>query len=191
MSRSPVQLRAVRQEDAEALKEIWSSLSVRGKSAEDVLLGIKASIARTDEHPGERIVVAEIDGAVVGACHLQIGELTPLSGEQCVRLSHLATVETKQADPVARALVDAAVTWAEDEGVSHVIATTASGNREANRFMARLGLAQVAVTRVASTATLRGKLPTEKSAVGGRPANQKLDKVLAARRSLRRQRPAG
>ena len=41
---------------------------------------------------------------------------------------------------------------------ARVLATAASGSREANRYLARLGFAPLVVHRVASTATLRRSL---------------------------------
>ena len=55
----------------------------------------------------------------------------------------------------------AAVTWAEEKDVSHVTAITASSSRDTQRFLARLGLAPVAMVRVANTALLRHKLTPE------------------------------
>ena len=62
-----------------------------------------------------------------------------------------------------------------------------AGSRDANRFMARIGLGPYAVVRVAPTHAVRSRLTAYRrpaSSTGARPLTQ----VLAARRSLRRSR---
>ena len=66
---------------------------------------------------------------------------------------------------VGRALMDAAVSYAEELGVGHVATAAASGSRDANRFMARLALGPRAVLRVASTPMVRAKLTAQRPAV--------------------------
>jgi hypothetical protein len=82
--------------------------------------------------------------------------------------------------------MEAAVTYAEELGVGHVLTAVSHDSRQSNRFMARLGLSQQAVLRVAGTPTVRSKLtaqlPGKLRQNGARPVGQ----VLAARRSLRR-----
>ena len=86
--------------------------------------------------------------------------------------------------------MDAAVTYAEELGIGHVLTAAAYSSRSGNRFMARLALGPMAVLRVAATPTIRVKLtaqlPAKIRPSGARPMGQ----VLAARRSLRRQHPA-
>ena len=59
---------------------------------------------------------------------------------------------------VGKALMECAVTWAEELGIGHVATAAASGSREANRFMARLALGPQAVLRVAPTPACGRKL---------------------------------
>jgi hypothetical protein len=90
---------------------------------------------------------------------------------------------------VGRALLEAAVTWAEEKDIAHVVTATSVSSRDANRFMARLGLGQVAVLRGATTAALRAKLPVEPPAaarVGTSQTHSHVGQVLARRRLLRR-----
>jgi hypothetical protein len=91
---------------------------------------------------------------------------------------------------VGHTLMDAAVTYAEELGIGHVLTAAAYSSRSGNRFMARLALGPMAVLRVAATPTIRAKLtaqlPAKIRPAGARPMGQ----VLAARRSLRRQHPA-
>jgi GNAT superfamily N-acetyltransferase len=88
---------------------------------------------------------------------------------------------------VGSALMEAAVTWAEELGIAHVATAAVSGSRDANRFMARIALGPYAVLRVATTHAVRTRLTAHRrpaQSSGGRQLTQ----VLAARRSLRRSR---
>ena len=88
---------------------------------------------------------------------------------------------------VGAALMEAAVTWAEEHGVTHVATAAVSGARDANRFMARLALGPYATLRLATTHAVRSRLSAgRRSATNGTP--RQVTQVLAARRSLRRSR---
>ncbi len=80
-------------------------------------------------------------------------DLTP-----AVHVTHLLVAPTHRRRGVGRTLLAAVVHLADERGVDRVLATAASGSREANRYLARLGFAPLVVHRVASTATLRRSL---------------------------------
>lgn len=189
MAWTPVTLREARDDDAAVLARLWEELAIRGRSTEESLLGIKAAIARAASAPLERIVVAEQAGEVTGACHQVCAPISPLSEEYALRMSHLVVAESAD-DGVPKALVDGALSWAEDLGLGHVVTSTSSTNRDTNRLLARLGLTQASVIRVSTTTALRSRLPKEGQPVHGRRSSRQ-DRLLAARRSLRRQRDAG
>jgi hypothetical protein len=69
-----------------------------------------------------------------------------------------------------------------------VIAAAAVASRDANRFMARLGLGQIAVVRGAPVAALRAKLPVDPPAAArvGSRSSRTAGQVLVQRRSMRR-----
>lgn len=189
MSRCPAQVRQALETDAAELAELWSGLT-RRTSQGDAIADAAAAIRRSQERGFERIIVAVHLGSIVGAAHLSIGEISPISSETVLRVSHLSVGTDFRRRGVGRALMDAALTYAEEHGVANVMAASASNSRDANRFMARLGLAQIACVRVASTTSMRSKLPAEMPASlrrGAPAANRQLGQVLAARRSMRRQ----
>ena len=65
--------------------------------------------------------------------------------------------------------MDAALTWAEEKDITEVTALT-DGNRETNRFFARLGLATLGTVRHTSAAGLRKKLSRERAGVAAATA---------------------
>lgn len=186
MSRSGVQIRSARLDDAEELLDLWQTLPGRSAAGSDPQADIQSTLRKVMASDRERIVVAEVGGRIVAALHLGIGQLTPMTSEQAVFASHLCVDDNFRRRGIARALMEAAVTWAEENAGAHVVALSAVNSRDTSRFMARLGLSQAAVVRVASTSALRAKLPVERPGMRPVAGNRQLGQVLAARRSLRR-----
>jgi GNAT superfamily N-acetyltransferase len=184
MSRYSLTPRIAGREDAPLLAELWSDVLRRAERTEQVAeleLIIKSAAAS----PEERVVVVEYDGHVAGAVFLRITSLTPLNLEPSVQAIYPRVFDRFRRHGVGRALMDAATTFAEEAGVLHVATGVPSSSRESNRFMARLGLAPVAVYRVAPTPVLRNRISRERPQAAGDAGRSK---VLAARRSLRRAR---
>jgi GNAT superfamily N-acetyltransferase len=187
VSRSAVHIRAVHLDDAEELLAVWQTLPPRLAAQEQARAEVEGTIRKVLASERERIVVAEVGDRLAGALHLKIVPLAPLSSDLAVFTSHLNVVPEFRKRGIARGLMESAVTWAEENAIVHVVAMSAVNSRDTSRFMARLGLAQAAVVRVAPTATLRAKLPVDLPGVS-RPvaSNRQIGQVLAARRSLRR-----
>ena len=87
---------------------------------------------------------------------------------------------------VGRALMDAAVTFAEECRRTPRVDRGALRLARRNRFMARLGLGPTATLRIAPTTAVRAKLTAQRLPVA-RPTRH-LTHVLAVRRSMRRRR---
>lgn len=191
MSRNPVQVRDAAPDDAEALLAVWDDFSRR--QSERCPQGTAraeaaAAIARAAADPHERILVGTIDNRVVGAVHLRRGPVSPIHAEPAVFASHLHVLEDWRRHGVGRALLEAATCWAEDMEIGHMIGAASATSRDANRFMARLGLAQIAVVRGATVAALRSKMPVEPPpAAQVSSRNQRVvGQLIAQRRSQRR-----
>lgn len=187
MARCPVLVRDAEPEDVEALRELLSAVVVRGHDdprRDDEM----AAVANIAVDPDQRLVVAVLDGDVVGVAHLVRAPVSPLQTESAVHVLHLNVRPDARRHGVGHALLEASVTWAEEKDTSHLIVAAAAASRDTNRFMARLGLGQVALMRMASVATLRARLPVEApvaARVGAR-SHRTVGQVLAQRRSLRR-----
>ena len=82
---------------------------------------------------------------------------------------HLQVIEGFRRHGVGRALMEATVSWAEETVASHIVAAASATSRDANRFMARLGLTQMAVVR-GSTARDAGQ--AARGDPGRRPGRQ-------------------
>ncbi len=183
MPRPAPHIRDAVPDDAAELLQLW----VRATPAEDAatreLEEARRALAGIAANPDERLLVAEVEGHVVAALQLTRGPISPLSRDSVVHTSHLIVDPDQRRHGHAHALMDAAVSWAEEKDVAQVTAIT-DGDRDTNRFFARLGLVSLATVRHTTTANLRKHLSAERRRVSG--GNRHLVEVLAQRRSARR-----
>ena len=185
MFRSPVLVRDAIPDDQDALVAVWGP---GDRSPDREALARQeagASLARIAADPDQRLLVGVLDGQVAGAVHLARWPLSPIDAESAVYVLHLHVLDAYRRHGVGRALLEATLTWAEEKDSLHVVAAVSASSRDANRFMARLGLSQVAVIRGGTVAALRAKLPAETPAaarVTGR-SQHSVGQVLAQRRS--------
>jgi GNAT superfamily N-acetyltransferase len=182
MTRSLVSLRDATLADVVHLADLWQPYLRRG--GEEHLHDLATAIEQLGSRPGERLVVAEHDGEFAGAVFLRAAPYSPVNPEPVLQAHNAAVVPSHRKRGVGKALMECAVTWAEELGIGHVATATSSGSREANRFMARLALGPQAVLRMAPTPVVRSKLSARY------PAARQVTQVLAARRSLRHTRSA-
>jgi len=182
-------LRAATTDDVVLLLELWSGLLRPGDTQEqaaDLELVVKNAAAS----PEQRLLVAEVDGEPAGAVLLQVRQVSALDRRQVVEAVSPHVLPAHRGQGVGLMLVEAAVTFAEDLAIAFVGTATLASSREANRFMARLGLRPQAVLRVASTHPLRAKVEALRPAG---PRERQRSRLAAARRSRvsRRSGPSG
>lgn len=188
MSRASVQLRLAVPTDAVVLRELWSDV-LRPTTREEQVADVVAILESTALDPDARVVVAEIDGQVLGAVHLRVGVVSTLNLERMVQVFAPHVMPGHHRRGVGTALMEAATVFAEERGIGLVGAAALSASRDANRFFARLSMGPVAVLRVASTAGLRQRLPAGRPVrTAGGSGTRHVDKVLAARRGRRQAR---
>lgn len=189
MSRAPVQVRDATPEDAAALVAVWGDFRRAGeRSTEQAVSEAASAVARIAADPDERLLVGLIDDEVAGAAHLLRAATSPIHTETAIHITHLHVLGGHRRHGVGKALIEAAVSWGEEKETSHLLAAASVHSRDANRFMARLGLSQVAIVRGATIPALRAKLPVEPPAcamVSGRN-HRTVGQVLAQRRLQRR-----
>ncbi len=190
MPRQPPRIRDARPEDATALLQLWTAVSgmadnlAQGRSLADA----EQALATIALDADQRLLVAEHEGDIVAAMKLSRGPLWPLALEQAVHSSFLLVLPQHRRHGYGHALLEAALAWAEEKDLSQVTVVT-DGNRDTNRFFARLGLSTLGNVRYANTAALRKKLSSERGRAAG--GNRHLVEVLAQRRSMRRREGAG
>jgi GNAT superfamily N-acetyltransferase len=190
VSRAPVVVRSAVPEDARSLIELWTADASQsgGAEAPDPALEdgpraqeAAACIAQIAADPDHQLLVAEIDGTILGAMHLRRGRVSPIQLAEAVHVTHLQVRGGYRRRGIATALLSAATAWADEKDSPHLLAVAPAQSREAQRFLARLGFAQVAVVRAVATSTLRHRFSTM-------TVSRETNRLLAARRTLRRRR---
>jgi ribosomal protein S18 acetylase RimI-like enzyme len=192
VKRTQVSMREASPDDAPVLAEIWSEVLRRADHV-DRIADLEAIIARSAPVDDEQIVVAEYDGEVAGAVYLRVSTLSPLNLEPVAQAISPHVLPAFRRRGIGRALMGAAVTFAEERGIAHLATAAVSGSRDANRFMARLALGPHAILRLAPTAMVQAKLDAQApaGATARRSGGRQLTHVLNARRSTRRAQRRG
>jgi predicted N-acetyltransferase YhbS len=185
--RSSPTIRKAGPEDVHALVELWERV-MRKAEREDLVADARRIIADCEASPDDCVVVAEVEGVVAGSVFLRATTVTPVNREPVVQAISPHVAPRFQGRGVGRALIEAAVSYAEERGIGHVASAALTGSRDANRFMARLALGPVATLRLAPTAAVRSRLATQGRGV--LTPSRQLTQVIAARRSLRRRADA-
>jgi GNAT superfamily N-acetyltransferase len=187
VSRTPVDVRDLGPQDGPALERLWHDLPrpTEWGSGQDLAGHVLAALA---DDPSSRVLVAVSGGEVVGSAYLRTVRPSPLLNDRSLSLSHLQVEESQTRRGVGRALLEAALSHAEHHGISSILVAGAVSDRETNRFLARLGLAQVAVIRGSSVAALRARMPVEPSVAARSSRAKQVGQVVAARRLQRRAR---
>lgn len=183
MSRPGLTPRIARPADAPELAELWADVLRRVDRAEqiaDLELLIKGAAAS----PEQRFVVVDHDDRLAGAVFLRLTTVSPINLEPCVQSVHPRVFVPYRKRGVGRTLMEAAVEFAEENGVLQVTATVPATARDANRFMARIALAPAATLRIAPTSAVRARLTPPAPAGQGRST----PRVIVVRRRQRRAR---
>jgi ribosomal protein S18 acetylase RimI-like enzyme len=165
VSRANVRVRPVDAGDVLGLVELTQSVDLRS----GVFSG-RPLLDNATEHLSERfadiiregartlLVAVDDNGAVVGLLVARRDEIGAIDLTPVLHVSHLMVAPKHRRRGVGRMLLTAAVHLAEERGMDHVLATAASGSREGNRYLARLGFAPLVMHRVAPTSVLRRSL---------------------------------
>lgn len=166
MSRVCVKVRPAERPDVENLVRLIASIDansgifhgrplldpdishLRARLGEIVDEGLRTLLVAVDEQTED----------IVGLLVAKLDEIGTIDLTPAVHVTHLLVSPKQRRRGIGRALLAATVQFADEHGVDRVLATAASGSREANRYLARLGFGPLVVQRVASTAALRRSL---------------------------------
>ena len=89
--------------------------------------------------PGSDVLVAEVDGAVVGVCQLIVFRHLQHRGGLCAEIESVPVCEALRSQGIGSALVSAAVARAREAGCYRVQLTSNNARVDAHRFYERLG----------------------------------------------------
>lgn len=189
MSRATVVVRDAIPEDADALRSIWADFTYESDRRIRELPPpeeVRRAVHRLAADASERLVVAVVDDVPIGVAHLRRATISPIHEEDAVYVGYLHVLSGHRRRGVGKSLLESAADWADDKDSRHVIASVAASARDSNRFLARLGMTQVAVVRAASVASLRARIGTPLAVKPVVASN-----VVVARRIMRRARHRG
>ncbi len=188
MPRQAPRIRDAEPRDAAALLHLWAEVSRSNETpGARSLADAEGALANLAADPDQRLLVAELEGRIVAAMKLSRGPLWPLALDQAVHSSFLLVRPDYRRHGFGHALMEATLAWAEEKDITQITVVT-DGNRDTNRFFARLGLSTLGTVRHAHAAALRKKLSVDRGR--GSRGNRHLVDVLAQRRSLRRRQGA-
>jgi GNAT superfamily N-acetyltransferase len=145
--------------------------------------GLRARYRRLLTDPDHRVVLAvdEDSAEPLGMAVLGVDPASALLDLPAVSVSHLLVAPAHRRRGVGRALLAAAVGYADELGMDHVIVGVSTTGREANRFFARLGFAPLTLRRIAPVCALRRTLGRPDAAADARA---RLTRRLAPRPGL-------
>lgn len=195
-SRLPVVIREAEPEDAAALIDLWGrcvkdadqdgmeSMNASSMWRPPMISESADAIADALQRNDERLIVALLDGEVVGVASVGLRGLTPIHTTRTMIVSDLHVLPCYRRKCVASTLMSAAVNWAEEAGCETVLTSAPAASRDAHRFLTRLGFGQIATVRAARTSVLRSRF------VGRATSSKDTGRLIAVRRTLRRRQAA-
>lgn len=187
MTRFALSVRMAVPSDAPALAALWCDVLRRGDEADRISDCLEV-ISRAEGCAGDRLVVVTHDGEIAGAAYLRSTTVSAINLEPVLQVTSPQVFERFRKHGVGTTLLAAAGEFADERGIAHVCAAALATSRDANRFMARSGLAPLAMLRVAPTSQFRAKValmrpaPVRDASGSGR----QIDRILVARRLRRR-----
>lgn len=191
-ARSPIVMRDAEREDAAALVALWAecagaSLDEGSEAFTQQALWREPGVAEAAAalelnlaQPNKRIVLAEVDGEIVGATVFAISTLTPINLTRVLVVTEIQVCPRFRRRSVASMLLAAAASHGEEHNCEIVVASIPVHSREPHRYLTKIGFNQVAVVRAIQASKLRSRLATK--ATNSRDTG----KLIAVRRTLRR-----
>ncbi|MGA8988672.1 N-acetyltransferase family protein [Aeromicrobium sp.] len=194
--RPPIVLRDADREDAQALVTLWAECAGAGRDegseaftqqalwrepgVAEAASALELNLAR----PDKRIIVALIEGEIVGATVCDIGTLTPINLTRILIVTEIQVSPRFRRRSVASTLLSAAASYGEEHNCEIVVAAIPVHSREPHRYLTKIGFNQIAVLRAIQSSKLRSRLTTK--ATNSRDTGR----LIAVRRTLRRRTDA-
>ena len=164
MSRASVSVREAGPDDVPALVGLWQQLRREGPRRRanapesDEYAAARVELALAD--PACRLVVAVYDDEVIGMAQLSRTAPSLVTDVPSVELTAMCVADAHRRRGAGKALVAAAVAYADELAAENVVVSVFPQHRDANRFYARLGFAPYVTRRIAGVTALRRRLGT-------------------------------
>jgi ribosomal protein S18 acetylase RimI-like enzyme len=146
----------------ELREQLIPSASLRGATGAAARQQLEARYAEALAADDRRLVVAACTGPqgeeILAMGLMSIGSTNSLVDVPAVYLSNAIVADRHRRRGAGRALVAAAAAYADEKGIEQIVVTVHPADRDANRFLARLGFAPVDVRRAAPVSSVRRRL---------------------------------
>jgi GNAT superfamily N-acetyltransferase len=194
--RAPIVLRDAEREDAAALVSLWAECAGAGRDEgseaftqqalwrEPGVAEAAAALEYNLDKADRRIIIALVEGDIVGATVCTIGTLTPINLTRILIVTEIQVSPRHRRRSVASTLLSAAASYGEEHNCEIVVAAVPVHSREPHRYLTKIGFSQIAVLRAIQASKLRSRLTTR--ATNSRDTG----KLIAVRRTLRRRTDA-
>jgi ribosomal protein S18 acetylase RimI-like enzyme len=145
----PAQIRRADQRDLERLVALWIDLTEHHAGIDplfELRAGAEDEVRRLLEaqlrDPETAVFVREESGRLAGFCSMRIAHALPIHQEVArAEITDVAVRQEQRRRGIGRGLVEAALAWLRERGVSRVEVRVAVGNPEGQRFWRALGFA--------------------------------------------------
>ena len=153
-----ITVRDVTADDLVALMPLWEEIE-----AENAGLDVSVLLSRIEmvESENFRLLTAWDGDQAVGITMVTMADVGTWTELPAVQLSGLHVLSKARHRGVGKALLNAALSCADEWGCNNLVVTVPPASREANRFFARLGFAPIATKRIVDTEALRRKVSGE------------------------------
>ena len=194
--RPHIVLRDADREDAHALITLWAECAGAGQDEgseaftqqslwrEPGIAEAAAALEFNLGHRDKRIIVALVDGEIVGATVCTIGTLTPINLTRVLIVTEIQVSPRFRRKSVASTLLSAAASYGEEHNCEIVVAAIPVHSREPHRYLTKIGFNQISTVRAIQASKLRSRLTMK--ATNSRDTG----KLIAVRRTLRRRTDA-
>ncbi len=158
-----IQIREVAADDLVALMPVWEEIKTENPALDVELLISRIDMSRKSET--FRMIVAWEGPRAVGVGFVSLVDAGTWSESPSVQVSGMHVLHRARHRGVAKAILNAAMLYADRWGCGNLVAAVPPAEREANRFFARLGFAPISTRRATDVASLRKKISADSSRV--------------------------
>jgi ribosomal protein S18 acetylase RimI-like enzyme len=148
------------------------------------------AIADPDRHLVLAVTGPEEGEQVLGMALLAVSFANALLDTPAVHVTHSVVSGSHRRRGAGKALVAAAVAFAEERGIDQLVVSVSPGARDAARFFARLGLAPMSVRRAAPVPVVRRRLAAMDAPADPAPRRRVVRPAAPVARAARRVRRA-
>ena len=143
MARQTTTVRDAGPDDAAELLLLWSEMARSGENSVRAQEDARQALANIAADPDRRLLVAESEDEIVAAMQISRGPISPLCLDTVLHTSFLLVRPRLRKQGYGQALMEAALAWAEEKGITEVTAITDSKIAKVN-----LSPGRAEVTRV-------------------------------------------